>query len=424
MIENKELFKMNMKIAEEFTLMVKSQYDLQLDFSQASIRALEDAIEMMKYASGDHRKTNLIGLSAYLGQLLIMLFQGYWFQDNLRPGVELIRTSLGENTVIYPCAWVEERLSNGLADSIKFKIEVLSSTATNNDRSAQFCVKDAKAAEHLATGILLDPVDKAFIDQLVQYIASNKDNMDLIDFSSISHKARIYLKSRIIKLYDANPFNWKIVEKIQDISSSLSRSGLKLTAGEFAALLKYLQDSQFDPNGELFKNLWTIEKDLKILEKSDNQQRSEILILLLKLIERKIYHHDIIDFKKVLCLINADNLDVIEYLQNLSIKFRQGCYQAITHMLSCRFNTSVYSNFNIQRLVIIWLDNATGKSPQNPWKEKLSKIELECTPQDISKLCQWIYTQNELRYDKGNHWLDSVFTRFQKSAKWYLNKEY
>jgi hypothetical protein len=285
-------------------------------------------------------------------------------------------------------------------------------------------VKDAKAAEHLATGILLDPVDKAFIDQLVQYIASNKDNMDLIDFSSISHKARIYLKSRIIKLYDANPFNWKIVEKIQDISSSLSRSGLKLTAGEFAALLKYLQDSQFDPNGELFKNLWTIEKDLKILEKSDNQQRSEILILLLKLIERKIYHHDIIDFKKVLCLINADNLDVIEYLQNLSIKFRQGCYQAITHMLSCRFNTSVYSNFNIQRLVIIWLDNATGKSPQNPWKEKLSKIELECTPQDISKLCQWIYTQNELRYDKGNHWLDSVFTRFQKSAKWYLNKEY
>lgn len=423
-IESKELFIINKRIAEEFALKIKNQHDLCLDFSRDSIQTLEEALEKVKHISSDERKTNIIGFAAYLGHMLITLFDGFWFLDDTGLGVELKNTAFGENTVVYPGVWVEKRLRNGMADSIGFKIAALTVSSVNGEHSVEFCIQDERAAEYYAAQIKIDPADKKFMDQLVQNIINNRDSINLKDYSNASEKSRIYLKSRLIKLYDDNPFYWELVEKIKSVNDSLLNKRLKFSAPEYIAFLEYLQDASFDPNGDLFKNLWSVEKDSRFFEKSESHYRSKASILLLKLIENKRYHYDIIDFKKVLCLINPDNMDVVPYLQNLSVINEQGCFQAIKHILNCSFNSFPYKNFDIQRQVIIWLDNATGKQPHNPWKEKLSAIESECLPHDLSVLCQWLVEHKEFRYDRQNHWLDSVFARFQKTANWYLNNDH
>ncbi|MHB1454753.1 MAG: hypothetical protein ACYCYM_12485 [Saccharofermentanales bacterium] len=424
MMESKELFIRNKGIADDFALRIKNQHDLYLDFSRDSIQTLDEVFEKVKYISGDERTANIIGFAAYLGHMLITLFDGYWFLDNTGFGVELKNTAFGENIVVYPDAWVEKRLRNGMADSIGFKITALAVSSSNSEHSAKFCIQDERAAEYYAAQIKIDPADKKFMDQLVQTIINNRDSINLKDYSNASEKSRIYLKSRFIKLYDDNPFSWELVEKIENITDSLMNKSLKFSAPEYIAFLEYLQDASLDPNGDLFKNLWSVEEDSRFFEKSESHHRNKACILLIKLIENKRYHHNIIDFKKVLCLINPDNMDVLPYLQNLSVNNEQGCYQAIKYILNCSFSSFSYKNFDIHKQIIIWLDNATGKQPHNPWKEKLSAIESECNTHDLSVLCQWVVEHKEFRYDRQNHWLDSVFARFQKTAGWYLNKDH
>jgi hypothetical protein len=422
MIESDELFAINQDIAEKFAVMIKSQYNLDLDFSTVSIRTLEEVFEKTKHASGDHRQANVIGFAAYIGQMLISIFDGFWFQDDVGFGVKLKNTSFGDNTVVYPGAWAEKRLSNGSVDSIAFKVTVLASTFTSQEDAKRFCTRDMHEADDYAAMMMLDSDSKNMMDELVLSVTIHGDNLKYVDPQNVSEKALKYLKGRIIKLYDASTTNHDVYWRTKDINNSTLKDKLKFTANEYIALLEYLQDSQLDPNGDLFKNIWSIGADSRFFERANDRQHDAALILLLKLIERKGYHHNIIDFKKILCLVDSDNEHVINHLNNMTIINDQGCFKVIKYILKYSFSDFMYTNFNIQRQIIIWLDNALGKSPQHSWEEKLSTIEAECSPQDLSNLCQRIAARDDLRYANECRWLDSTFTRFQKSARWYLNK--
>jgi len=417
--ESKELYIVNKDIAEKFIDMVKKEYDLQLDFSRDSIPVFEKAADTLKNIKGEIRESIKVSMVAYVGQLLLTLFGGEWFEGDVAVGVYLKTTGLGEKIKVYPSAWVEKRLSSGRAAAIEYKIAVLTDVTLIEHRYEAKWSKDVGLSEQYAKRLDVCVFDKSYVDKLL-YAIMDKPNVEhVIDLNSINIQALKYLRGRLIKLHDIHPFGSKLPVRISEINKCFPKQKLVFDENEFLALLEYLQDSHIDSNGELFKNIWSVEKDSSYFKKSKTENHTAALIWLLKLISKKNYHHDIVDFKKVLELIKPENEEIIRYLATYKLKYAQGCYKAIKYIIDYNFHGDLFSNFNIQRQVIIWLDNASGGNPKKPWNDKLSIIEQICLPQDLSILCQWILAHDELRYDEENHWLDSVFTRFQKSSKWY-----
>lgn len=424
MKEEKELYALHKDIAEEFIIMIKNQYDMQLDFSRDSILILEKIVDKLKYITGESRESIKISMAAYVGQLLLTLFGGHWFQNDLGFVVCLKNTGFGESTEVFPIAWVEKRLSNGRAESIEFKIAVLTGVVIVEPSGNPQWLEDACLSEEYAKSLGVCISDKNHVDRLLRTILSKVKEDYIIDLDNVSKEALKYLRGRLIKLQDINVFNFKISDKLSDINKCFPKQKLIFVNYEFLALLKYLQDSPIDPNGGLLKSIWIVEKDSSYFIKSKGQNCTAALLWILRLIAKKKYHHDIIDFKKVINLINPENEEVIKFLSAYKLEYEQGCYKAIKYIMDYNFNKCLFSNFEVQRQIVKWLDNASGRSPQKPWKDKLSIIEQNCLSQDLSIVCQWIITHDELRYDEECPWLDSVFNRFRKSSKWYLNKEY
>lgn len=422
MNENKELYILNKDIAEKFIVMVKNHHGLHLDFSSDSVPIFEKAIDTLRYITGEKSETIKASMSAYLGHLLLTLFKGEWFQNEMGIGICLRNTGLGENIEIFPSSWIEKRLRKGRGDSIEFKIAVLADSTLMEAKYNPKWPEDICLAEEYAKDLAVSIFEKNYWDKILQAIISNSGEDLIVDLDNFSKESLKYLRGRLIKLQDIHPYNFGINGKIDAINKCFPKSKLIFADHEFLALLKYLQDSPTHPNGGLLKNIWAVEKNSSYFAKSKVQSCNQALIYILKLISKKVYHHDIIDFKKVLNLIGSENNEIIEFLSNYKPEYEQGCYKAIKYVMGYKFSECLYIRFNVQKQVIEWLDNASGRTPKKPWKDKLSVIQQNCLPQDLSSVCEWMISHDELRYDEKYYWLDSVFSRFQKSSRWYLNK--
>jgi hypothetical protein len=96
MNENKELYIQNKDIAERFIVMVKKHHGYDLNFSKDSVPAFEKVIDTLKHITGETSETIRASMSAYLGNLLLTLFEGDWFQNDMGIGIRLRNTGLGE----------------------------------------------------------------------------------------------------------------------------------------------------------------------------------------------------------------------------------------------------------------------------------------------------------------------------------------
>ena len=240
------------------------------------------------------------------------------------------------------------------------------------------------------------------------------------------HKNRSkYFLGRMIKIYDLmcggiftpiiDSSTWKLKEFIDAAFSSIDL----FNPIEFTSLLAYLRGTSVDPNSEIFDYIWKIENQCKFFQNADFFNRNKALKYLLDLNGARGFHHHIKDFKRILKFIRPDNMDIIHYLGSYKVKNHQGCYEVI-HFLFDDIKNQPYRTFQLKRDCIVWLDNALGSSPKKPWMDKLAAIQREITEEELLKVVHWILSNKDLEREQTTGWTDSVYKRFHKSSRWYL----
>lgn len=424
------------KITEEFILTVRKEYDIPLILSRESLPLLEKVTDKVEYFSGSKREAAEIGLTAFLTELLLEYFEGEVFKNDMDIIVRLYDTSLDQNIEILPRSWIAKRLKNGQKDSIAFKFAVLSANRGEEPRLSSEWLEDKPLAANFAKNLEVPPCDEHFINNLIQELlespekTSNKlfNNPDSV-LGKIKQNDKSY-KYYLGRIYKMHFFVYKLKfiydhRKFGGVFESFSIKHILLSPEEYSVLLEYIKDVPFGVSDNIFDELFDMEKSTQLFKKGNPELRNETIINLLKLNGRKLYYHNIKELKNILNFIKEDNKEAINYLSTYRAEYRQGCCKAIEYIFSYIFNgKEIFDNFVCQKDIIIWLDNASGREPKKTWNDKLMALKQKGISQDLELISEWILAHYDLRYDEKNNWLDSVFSRFQKSAKWYINMKY
>ena len=301
--------------------------------------------------------------------------------------------------------------------------------------------KERSKANQFAISLELSKEEVEVIDQWIESYIELKIKIDLhtnqeVNFNPLYHSLQKFLYQldknqakyflgRMIKIYDImwggvftpiiDSSTWKMKEFIDELFSSID----KFSPIEFTSFLAYLRGTPVDPNSELFDYIWKIENHSKFFRNADFFNRNKALKYLLDLNGTRGFHHNIKDFKRILKFIKPDNADIIQFLGRYKVKNHQGCYQVI-HYLFNDMNDHSYRTFELKRDCIYWLDNALGSSPKKPWVDKLTAIQRELTEEELLNIVHWILSNKDLEREQSTGWTDSIYKRFHKSSRWYL----
>jgi hypothetical protein len=199
------------------------------------------------------------------------------------------------------------------------------------------------------------------------------------------------------------------------------------TPSEFVAVTTYLQNNFFvSPNGELIENILKINTKHKITAKSSTEEKRNIISNILYIVADKSFHHDIICFKKILKLITADDIELMEQVVNFKVTNGQGCYFMVNLILNTHLLLdNVAENFEVKRELIFWLDSSGGAKPKQSWTEKMLALKVKIGLQALLLICDRLIEHQQLAnyyFNDSFFWGDDVCKRFIKSAKW--TKEY
>lgn len=286
--------------------------------------------------------------------------------------------------------------------------------------------EDGPAAAQLAAHLLLPEPEREFIDSLIIRILAEKDYQKEMTENQyrIQGLTEKYLAMRLFK--KAHHFiidTYKISsEDFKKVCAGYALESMALSPGEYTAFLKYMNDYSQPLGFNWTETLLELGAHNKVWENSGAKLRNEIAGQLLSMNSRKSYHHNINDFKKILDCIRSDNEEIIRNLADYSVETEQGCYTAIQYIFNCDYGMQdVVAGFMASRNIISWLDSANGKEPKKPWLNRLQGLQDSGLSDSLKKICQWMVKQDDLRFDIITNWKDDVFTRFQKSAKWFLN---
>ncbi len=433
-MSNKRIKEMIEIKSEEFISFVKKEYEFSLSVSKEGLPLFEDVIDKVKNYSDSKREEAEIGLTAFLTEVLLECYEGELIDSEYGYCVRLYNTLMVDEIDVFPEAWIKKRMQNGKGDSISFKINSLYATVKVVKYSGKFAFdlkEDKEYAKILSKRLKVSSIDEMRINEEISKLLDISINIidemlvsisKTVEFENKNEPAYKYFVSRIFKIYYFNAENFMkyFGEKFSDSFKSLSINKVIFSGFDFFALLDYVSNVPFGPNSEFFDELFDIEKNSKIFKFASFKERNEIIIQLLKINGRKLYHHDIKEFKKILKMVEIDNMEAIDFLLNYRVGYRQGCYKAIEFLFAHDYKEKdIFKRFDRIKNIIFWLDNANGREPKKPWIDKLLKLEQMSLSEDLNVICKWILSNNELKYDEEN-WVDSVFTRFQKSSKFYL----
>lgn len=422
--------------SEEFISFVDDEYKISLSISKECLPLFEDVIDKVKHSSGSKRDEAEIGLSAFLTEILLECYDGELIECEYGYCVRLYDTIMVNEIDVFPYAWIKKRIHNGKSDSISFKINALYATGNVVKSSGKFSfdlTKDKKHAEILCKRLKVSYIDEMRVNEEISKLLDISINIideilvsvsKSVGFENKNEAAYKYFVCRIFKIYYFNAENFMkyFGEKFNDSFKSLSINKVIFSGFDFIALLDYVSNVPFDPNSKFFDELFDIEKSSKIFKIASIKERNEIIIQLLKINGRKIYHHDIKEFKKILKMVEIDNMEAIDFLLNYRVGYRQGCYKVIEFLFAYDYKEKdIFGRFDRTRNIIFWLDNANGRETKKPWLDKLLLLEQLSLSEDLNVICKWILNNNELKYDEENNWVDSVFTRFQKSSEFYFD---
>lgn len=237
----------------------------------------------------------------------------------------------------------------------------------------------------------------------------------LINYRNIINSG--HFKSTVISGYDF---------LLQDdiIIHLLKSKKIKLEPQDFLTVTNYLKHNYFvSPNGELLKNIFLLERENNILRKSDVETRNKIVTNILNIIKETSFHHDIIHFKKIVTLLNKNDIETIKYLKKYRVDNQQGCYTLLNFVLNYKVKEDVWLDFEIKSEIINLLDYAKGSMPDKTWISKLNEINLKTEKLNIFSLAKDILKFDHLKnynLDKSTTWSDDIVKRFLKSSEWIL----
>jgi hypothetical protein len=183
----------------------------------------------------------------------------------------------------------------------------------------------------------------------------------------------------------------------------------------FLAGLEFLQDSAMGPNGDVFKTIWKIRRNVG--KPSSVEEAAEEVKLLLGLISKQPYHHSLSDFKRILKLVPSAH-------ERLVLEFRPKVLLGIFRAIGFLFENHTETPFSLKQRIIHLFDSARGKDPKPKWCSDLAAILDEDFHGTTESFADWIILNQTLRYPNGeSDWLDDIFVRFLKAAEWIQKHE-
>jgi len=439
------------QVADAFIDEMRKNHGVNLDYSKDSYALLDSIAEKAKSFEGDYRTSIEMGMMAYLGELLLAQCRGKWYlgEENL-PGVTLESCSTGQGTTILPLAWIHKRIRYGSREGIGFKLATI--TANKQSPASPDWPEDNEPAFKFAKSLSLHASEKDLVDEWVRKwlqirkeTAYNPDSQD----SSDPNQDRMRLKSHSESMIDnAKELNIQIKKyllgktvkmtgrlwnfypapfgadtfAILPVIDTLISDGLEFSPTEFVGLLRYLEMDRLYYYDWPFKHIWKIEKAAKFFKKASVEERAEALLILLRFVETKKYHHEFVQLKRILSIPTSSDERILSHLKEFEFERKDGSCIAVEMILRRQFRgaSTAYENFDRQRKTIVWLDSASGKTPKEAWRDKLRMLTEIGAKLDIEDVCLWVLRHSDYEQsilDAGS--VNQVFRRFMKSARWY-----
>ncbi|MNI48270.1 hypothetical protein D3C73_1028280 [compost metagenome] len=118
---------------------------------------------------------------------------------------------------------------------------------------------------------------------------------------------------------------------------------------DFFHITVYLRDNYFvSPNSNFIEDILKIEHVRGIFKQATNDVKFSTLKNILHIIHQKTFHHDIICFKKILKLVSAKDIALIDYLKRFEVINKQGCYKIINDILNLAIAENAWDDFEIK----------------------------------------------------------------------------
>lgn len=354
---------------------------------------------------------------------------------NARPSVSEFGYGLDIEGVgmIHIGAWVAKCFSDPIADSISCKCAVFlrpPELDTNGNRSVAVFDELLESSSYLALCDELRCVENSMdrqghlLTDLIQFATKSRDVKGLPDIrhfqgpcDELQQHEALACATVVQKLDDLgwhgdlwSPYASSFLPGAHDML--LGRVGKGWPFAHLRACITYLQDAPNGPNGKLFERIWKLWKLAG--RPTDEDELVGTLHLLLKLIEKKSFHHTIKDFKRILKLFPEARMDKLSEFQP---REPQRCYAALTELLR-GYPAMPWST---KRDVIQLLDTASGKFPKSAWEKKRAKLQATEHWPSVVLFADWLLEDEGLGRAQVPHgWSDSIYSRFVKASEWIV----
>ena len=112
--------------AEGFVKLAGERWGAKLDYSRESLRALDLLADRVAETKGNERDALEVLMGLYVGETLRRVSGGRWAEHkDFGFGLWMSTAQSDEPAYVFPLAWVEKRVRNGMGDSLEFKARVI-----------------------------------------------------------------------------------------------------------------------------------------------------------------------------------------------------------------------------------------------------------------------------------------------------------
>lgn len=396
---------------------------VQLDDFQESrgfrgFRKFDEALASQpRRLGGDARRRVLGDTVRCLEYVLISVFGGVRAESTLGPGVQI-----GDGIVSHE-AWVVKCLANPVADSIRAKCLAL---LVKGERPVEpGTLFEMEPVQQLCEAIGCPGYGELLHERVVRtanmLAAEDWRTARYADVWSEGPDAEVgeLLASAfaLLKIEDfgrqglLNPRR-EVASPVGVLDPLLGSIDKGWPFQHLVAGLAFLYDTVMGPNGGVLETIWGLWK--QAAQPAAEDQLAEALTRILGLIERRPWHHDIKDFKRVMKLVPPGRE---ELLTSFEPTVMQGCNPPLLHLVRGFPGVPLGAKAEVVQL----MDTARGRAPSGAWTRKKDRLQASAHWDVVVGLARWVAANSELRKPNGPlDWSDQVFTRFQKASDWIL----
>jgi hypothetical protein len=372
---------------------------------------------------GTAKRDFLLDTTEFLAFLLVQFHGALPVDGNITEAVSL------DDVLLFVGSWPEKCLADPIGDSIQAKCSVFLKDQQEEPRSQPTTLLKSDLVETLCDALGCQGAANHLHDRTIRTleICVARDKGDFTrgslqklwqDVEEKPEQQRLAALFIAIKLRDyasqgiLNAANQVQSFVPQTVEALFTNQPSRFAYANFVAGLSYLQDAPVGPNGDLFKAIWKLSK--KAAPAKSDDERLAALRLMLALIEKKGFHDEIGDFKRILKLLPES---AQEMMQAFRPKHPQRCFLVIGKL----YREYPHMPLGTKRILVELLDTARGSAPSVAWEKKKALLEDSGFWWDVDEFARWIHLDDDLHESAipyGSS--DLIFNRFHKAAQWIL----